>query len=129
MCDPQTILALVQEGVDFFESSYVYHVTDLGHALTFANTLQQQPSSCIYIDLNDQQLYKNDFGPILEGCSCYTCRKHTRGYINHLLATKELLARVLLVMHNLHHYGVLFQTIRQAIAQDKLSELYKSCVH
>ena len=37
MCDPKTILLLIEQGVDFFETSYVYKQTDLGHALCFPN--------------------------------------------------------------------------------------------
>jgi queuine tRNA-ribosyltransferase subunit QTRTD1 len=142
MTDPSMILRLVRLGVDFFETSYVYHMTEQGFALTFPNeklgqavqvsedlvskitttattkTVSEKP----YLDLNDE-VFKNDFGPLSLGCSCYACRKHTRGYVNHLLATRELLASVLLVIHNLHHYGVFFASIRDAISQDRLEEL------
>lgn len=117
MCHPNVILALVKEGVDFFETSYVYHMADKGCGFTFSNTLDKelsQKSGDLFIDLNDAQ-YKNDFSPIAPDCSCYACRKHTRGYIHHLLATKELLAMVLIVIHNLHHYGEFFTAIRDAI--------------
>ena len=133
MIGPHEILKLIQSGVDFFETSYAFNQTELGHALTFTNTLEEkalnedlpnslpyeeiQIKSDLYIDLNSSE-YKNDFGPILKSCACYTCRRHTRGYINHLLATKELLAGVLLNIHNLHHLGTFFQTIRESIAND-----------
>lgn len=137
----------MQSGIDFFETSYIYHLSDKGHGLVFKNSLQKKDSiiedlptknevinngvpSCLessktlLLDLNDE-IYKNDFNPIFEGCDCYTCRKHTRAYINHLLGTKELLSQVLLVIHNLHHYGIFFQTIRQAISEDRLEEFSK----
>lgn len=120
MCRPNVILALVKEGVDFFETSYVYHMADQGCAFVFSNsTVDSSQPHDLFIDLNDGQ-YKNDFGPIVADCSCYACRKHTRGYIHHLLATKELLAGILLVIHNLHHYGEFFKAIRDAIRNDKL---------
>merc|ERR1712079_900208 len=146
MCDPKTILLLIEQGVDFFETSYVYKQTDLGHALSFpnvwpisdstpceslpvkngeSNECSTTPHSSFYIDLNDPT-FKNDFGPLTKECSCYTCRKHTRGYINHLLATNELLASVLLVIHNLHYYGEYFKTIRQAIRNDQFDQLKAS---
>ncbi len=134
MLCPKAILELVQAGVDFFETSYVYHLTNKGFALSFPNRLKKEAteeavngsedfkSDGLYLDLNDE-IFKNDFKPILANCSCYTCRKHTRGYINHLLATKELLARVLLVIHNLHHYSTFFATIRECIDNDSLDQL------
>ena len=27
--------------------------------------------------------YEEDFGPISEGCDCYTCKNYTRAYISH----------------------------------------------
>ena len=127
MLTPHTILKLVEIGVDFFETSYVYYKTDQGKALTFRNRLNDDDddrNDSDSIDLNLVQ-YKNDFDPILKNCSCYCCRKHTRGYIHHLLDTKELLAGVLLTIHNLHHYATFFQTIREAIAQETFEELLK----
>ena len=148
MIGPHEVLDLVRNGVDFFETSFVYNKSDLGHALTFRNTAgmagitnnqsENLPSNCqndeteienketlrAHIDLN-LAMYKNDFGPILKNCSCYACRKYTRGYINHLLATKELLAGVLLTIHNLHHYAIFFQSIREAIANDTFETFAK----
>ena len=132
MVEPYTVLKLVQIGVDFFETSFAYYKTEQGHALTFKNSLiaigkatsDENLEDVDFIDLNLPE-YKNDFGPILQTCSCYTCRKHTRGYINHLLATKELLASVLLTIHNLHHYATFFETIREAIALDAFEQLLK----
>ena len=74
------------------------------------------------IDLNDVK-FKNDFRPICDTCTCYTCRKHTRAYINHLLTTQEMLAPVLLTLHNLHHYATFFDTIRRSIQSDKFEKL------
>ena len=157
MCDPKTVIELVKNGgVDFFETSYVYHLSDQGLALCFPSTLENK-NSIINEDLStkhhagengrgggdcdeikngskflttqtenlnlNESIYKNDFKPLVEGCMCFCCRKHTRAYLNHLLGTKELLASVLLVIHNLHHYGVFFQSIRKAISEDRLNEL------
>ena len=39
-----------------------------------------------------------------------------RAYVNHLLETHEMLAEVLLDLHNLHHYLRFFAELRAAIA-------------
>jgi len=67
--------------------------------------------------------YKEDFGPFLEGCECLACRQHTKAYTNHLVETRELLAPMLLTIHNLHHYIRFFDAIREAIQNDRLAEL------
>lgn len=62
------------------------------------------------------------FGPIDEGCSCYTCQHYTRAYINHLFRSKEMLAGVLASIHNLHFIVNLVHSMRVAILEDKFTE-------
>lgn len=69
--------------------------------------------------------YQDDFGPLLEGCTCYCCQRHTRAYLHHLLVTNELLAGVLLMMHNFQHYFSFFGAIRDALKDNKLDQLKK----
>jgi hypothetical protein len=35
--------------------------------------------------------------PLVEGCRCFTCTRHTQAYVHHLLQTHEMLAPVLLL--------------------------------
>ncbi|KAH9507395.1 Queuine tRNA-ribosyltransferase accessory subunit 2 [Bulinus truncatus] len=81
-----------------------------------------------HIDLNNPK-YAEDFTALLPGCSCYTCSNFTRSYIHHLLNTKELLAYVLLTMHNFHQYFEFFHHLRQAIKDDRLNELEDNLFH
>lgn len=64
--------------------------------------------------------YKEDFSPIEEGCTCYTCQNYTRAYIRHLINADEMLAGELLSIHNLHHLIELTNQIKQAIWEDRL---------
>ncbi|OXB83352.1 UNVERIFIED_CONTAM: hypothetical protein H355_001789 [Colinus virginianus] len=72
-----------------------------------------------------EKRYYDDFRPLLEGCTCYCCQKHTRAYLHHLLVSNELLAGVLLMMHNFQHYFSFFSAIRDALRDDKLDQLKK----
>ncbi|TRY76934.1 hypothetical protein TCAL_10627 [Tigriopus californicus] len=132
-CSPKMTLDLIEIGIDMFESSYVFHETEAGHGLIFPNTLKPVTSpdngchasldkKVDFLDLKDPQ-FKDDFSPIHQSCTCYSCRKHTRAYINHLLATKEMLGPVLLMIHNLHHYQIFFRTIRECCETDSISAL------
>ncbi|MBN3326665.1 QTRT2 ribosyltransferase, partial [Atractosteus spatula] len=67
--------------------------------------------------------YREDLNPVRPGCSCYCCRNHTRAYVHHLLVTNELLAGVLLMLHNLHHYSRFFQALREALQVGRLDSL------
>lgn len=40
------------------------------------------------------QRYAADPGPLSPGCGCYTCARHSRAYVHHLLQTGEMLAQV-----------------------------------
>jgi hypothetical protein len=44
-----------------------------------------------------------DKGPLLPGCGCFACRRHSRAYVHHMLNTHEMLADVLLEAHNTSH--------------------------
>ncbi len=61
--------------------------------------------------------YRNDFGPLALGCACPVCRIHTRAYLNHLFATREMLGPVLASMHNLYFFSQLMERIRVSILE------------
>ncbi|TLM81036.1 tRNA guanosine(34) transglycosylase Tgt [Pseudarthrobacter sp. NamE2] len=44
--------------------------------------------------------YKRDFGPLQDGCDCYTCANYSRAYIHHLFKAKEMLSATLISIHN-----------------------------
>lgn len=84
-------------------------------------------SGCVSVRVCDPLLsrYREDFSPLVEGCGCYCCRNHQRAYLHHLLVTNELLAGVLLMLHNTAHYYAFFTALRGALASDKLDHLKK----
>ncbi|XP_052340162.1 queuine tRNA-ribosyltransferase accessory subunit 2 [Oncorhynchus keta] len=69
--------------------------------------------------------YRDDFSPLVEGCGCYHCRNHKRACLRHLLVTNELLAGVLLMLHNMAHYCAFFTALRGVLASDRLDLLKK----
>ncbi len=44
--------------------------------------------------------YKRDFGPLMDGCDCYTCINYSRAYIHHLYKSKEMISATLISIHN-----------------------------
>ena len=59
--------------------------------------------------------HKNDFNPLDDSCSCYTCSNFTKSYLHHLDKTKEILGSTLNTIHNLHFYQKLMRDLRLAI--------------
>ena len=61
-----------------------------------------------------------DDGPLVAGCGCFTCRNHTRAYLHHLVHAHEMLASVLLEMHNTHWWLGFFEALREAVREQRL---------
>ncbi|KAJ2803545.1 hypothetical protein H4R21_001996 [Coemansia helicoidea] len=114
---PDAALQAVLGGIDLVDSSYPYAVTEQGFASTYA--LSSDGGASGHLDMW-QDAMRADFGPLVDGCSCPTCARHHRAYIHHLLLTKEMLATVLLQVHNLHVYQRFFADIRASLARDTL---------
>ncbi|KAK8642987.1 hypothetical protein V6N13_012307 [Hibiscus sabdariffa] len=111
---PEEILQGVAADVDLFESTYIYHLTLGGFALTFPlDRTQINASNLAPSDVGSDPrkinlrttVFRKDTTPIVEGCTCYTCRNHTRAYINHLLNVHEMLALILLEINQCSHPG------------------------
>lgn len=98
---PAILLRLCAAGVDLFDNSYAYLATRHGCALTFAwaeEPIGAEHKEPTYdMDLESVE-YKEDFKPLLRGCTCLACTKHTRAYVHHLVKTNELLASILLML-------------------------------
>ena len=134
---PALLFKLVREGIDVFDTSYPLMVTERDAALVFPNTLAR-PVSPAESSLQDEceveeiQLadssHRTSFTPLVLSCSCYTCRTFTRAYIHHLVSVREMLGKVLLQIHNLHHYLLLFQSLQEAIRDDKVDVLEKTVI-
>ncbi|KAG0200319.1 Queuine tRNA-ribosyltransferase subunit qtrtd1 [Mortierella sp. GBA30] len=103
---PEDVLKAIALGVDLFDTSYPYHLTEDGKASLYCFGQEPCPESVSaansgnnrWINLWDEE-HGDKFVPIMEGCKCYACKdgRHTRAYINHLLKTHEMLATVLLM--------------------------------
>ena len=56
-----------------------------------------------------------DHSPLVEGCPCPACTRHTRDYISYLSRAEELTAVRLIVLHNLTYMRELTTHARLAI--------------
>ncbi|GAQ82287.1 Queuine/other tRNA-ribosyltransferase [Klebsormidium nitens] len=145
---PEEILQGVAAGVDLFDSAYPLSLTLAGLAMTFpvshespevgsadgigssGATEGEGPAlgaDCSKLNLLSLAL-REDPRPLLPGCQCYTCRNHTRAYLHHLLNAHEMLAQVLLEIHNTHHYTRFFRAIRQSIIEDRFDRFRQAFV-
>ncbi|MBK8462536.1 MAG: tRNA guanosine(34) transglycosylase Tgt [Nigerium sp.] len=65
---------------------------------------------------------RRHFGPIEDGCDCYTCAHYTRAYLHHLFKAKEMLGATLATIHNERFTVRLVDDIRAAIEQGRFEE-------
>ncbi len=72
--------------------------------------------------------FKNDFGPIEDGCDCLACRRFSRAYLRHLFTAEEMLAATLATIHNLRFYLRLVEGARRAIVAGMFSEYRRNYV-
>jgi len=128
MDSPEEIFALVDMGVDAFEGTYPFMLAELGFAQVDAVDPAAEgaegaaeQSGPLKLSLHDTQ-FAEDLRPLLPGCCCPACDKHSRAYIHHLLRTHEMLGIVLLTAHNLHRHLLLFETMRRNIAAGTWAE-------
>jgi queuine tRNA-ribosyltransferase len=62
--------------------------------------------------------YATDFGPISEGCTCYTCKNFTIAYVSQLFK-KDSTAIQLLSIHNIHFLIHMLRDLRTAVLEDR----------
>jgi queuine tRNA-ribosyltransferase len=65
-------------------------------------------------------VYATDPGPLVPGCSCATCKTHSRAYLHHLYKACEPVVATLLTVHNLQYMNDLMARIRAQISNDEL---------
>jgi queuine tRNA-ribosyltransferase len=105
--EPEDLFMGIENGVDLFDC---VAPTRLGRNGTIYTKNGRM------IIMNKQ--FREDFGPIEDGCECYACKNYTRAYIAHLFHGKEMLAGTLASTHNLYFIVNLVKNIRQSILDD-----------
>ena len=104
---PHQLVELVARGVDIFDCVLPTRVARHATVYTRGGTLNLRGA-----------VYRLDPAPLEPGCGCYACQNFTRAYIRHLFKAGEILALVLVSLHNLHFYLELMRDIRSALDGD-----------
>ncbi|KAI0805686.1 tRNA-guanine transglycosylase [Xylaria sp. FL0064] len=117
---PQEVLRQVQLGVDVFTVSFLNSISDAGIALSFAFPPPSDISSGIKplgINMWSPE-HEVAVKPLVDDCKCYTCTKHHRAFLHHLLNAKEMLGWTLLQIHNYQVISDFFAGIRASLRAD-----------
>ncbi len=102
------LLAGIALGVDLFDCAIPTRLARHGTALA------PNPEGRFRLDLT-KAAYANDDSPVVEGCDCEACTRHTRAYLHYLARNKDLTGTRLLTLHNLTYVRTLVSGAREAI--------------
>lgn len=108
---PEDIVEAVRRGIDMFDCVMPTRNARNGHLFTRTGVVKIRNA-----------VHKNDPSPLDASCDCYTCQNFSRAYLHHLDKCGEMLGAQLNTIHNLRHYQVIMQELREAIELDRLEE-------
>ena len=102
--EPNDIFDCIENGADTFDCVSPARVARNGALYT--------PTGRINVT---NRKYKEQFMPLVEDCTCYTCQNYTTAYLHHLFRTGEILAYTLATIHNEQFIVQLVDAIRDSI--------------
>jgi queuine tRNA-ribosyltransferase len=111
------MLEMIARGVDMFDCVLPTRAGRNGRVYTHTGSYPIKNAA-----------YREDFGPLEQGCECYACRRFTRAYLRHLFWANEILGLRLLTWHNLHLFLSLLRRAREAIVAGAFEEFRREFV-
>ena len=66
--------------------------------------------------------FKNDDTPLDEECDIRDLNKYSKSYLNHLIKSEEMLAPMLISLHNIYFYQEMMSNIRFAIENNEFKK-------
>ena len=113
---PSDILGAVKRGIDMFDCVLPTRSGRTGLAFTWNGRVNVK-----------NKKYQNDNSPLDKDCDNLELNKYSLNYLNHLFNTNEILASMLLTLHNINFYQELMSSIRDHIETgtfDKFHDKY-----
>lgn len=115
---PEDLIQSVKSGVDMFDCVMP---TRIGrHGSVFGKNKR--------MNIRNAQ-YKEDFSPLVDDCTCYTCKNHTRAYVRHLIKANEVLGFALISLHNMYYLQEIMKRARQAILEDRFPQFLEDNIY
>ena len=115
---PSDILGAVKRGIDMFDCVLPTRSGRTGLAFTWGGR----------INIKNNQ-YQNDNTPLDSECDNLNLNKYSKNYLNHLFNTNEILASMLLTLHNINFYQELMNAIRKNINNGTFEEFHNKYIN
>ena len=111
---PSDILGAVNLGIDMFDCVIPTRSGRTGLAYTWEGKINLRNSK-----------YKKDKSPLDINTNLRDLKKYSKSYLNHLTNTNEILASMLISLHNVNFYQEFMRKIRSEIKEGTFSAFYK----
>jgi len=72
--------------------------------------------------------YKNDKTPLDPKCEIKGLNKYSKSYLNHLIKSNEMMASMLISLHNIYFYQQFMREIRKNIKEGTFATFYKKYI-
>ena len=110
---PSDILGAVKRGIDMFDCVLPTRSGRTGLAFTWNGRVNIKNNK-----------YQHDNTPLDPNCENLNLNKYSKNYLNHLFNTNEILASMLLTLHNINFYQELMSEIRKNIMNNTFDEFH-----
>ncbi len=114
---PSDILGAVKFGIDMFDCVIPTRSGRTGLAFTWNGKINLRNSK-----------YRDDKSPLDENENIRDLKKYSKSYLNHLINTNEILASMLISLHNVNFYQEFMKKIREKIKEGTFSAFYKKYI-
>jgi queuine tRNA-ribosyltransferase len=114
---PSDILGAVKRGIDMFDCVLPTRSGRTGLAFTWEGRINIKNNK-----------YQIDNSPLDPSCNNLNLNKYSKNYLNHLFNTNEILASMLLTLHNINFYQELMSSIRQNINEGTFDEFHNKYI-
>ena len=115
---PSDILGAVNEGIDMFDCVMPTRSGRTGLAFTWEGKLNLKNSK-----------FQNDKTPLCNECDIKELNKYSKGYLNHLIKSDEMLASMLISLNNIYFYQQFMREIRLHIKNKTFKNFYKKYIN
>ena len=110
---PSDILGAVKRGIDMFDCVLPTRSGRTGLAFTWQGRINIKNNK-----------YQFDNSPLDINCKNLNLNKYSKNYLNHLFNTNEILASMLLSLHNINFYQELMSSIRNHIESGTFNKFH-----
>ena len=114
---PSDILGAVKRGIDMFDCVLPTRSGRTGLAFTWQGRINIKNNK-----------FKKDNEPLDINCKNLSLNKYSKNYLNHLFNTNEILASMLLTLHNVNFYQELMSSIRANINNGTFDEFHNKYI-